>query len=128
VRYLLDTHTFLWWIADDPRMSPRVRAIIREHGNEINFSAASAWEIAIKAALGRITFQENPRSLIPAQVLANGFASLHVETHHALEILTLPPLHRDPFDRLLIAQALAEDLPLLTSDGLITQYPVPTVW
>jgi len=128
VRYLLDTHAFLWWIADDRRLSSPARAVIEDPDNEIHVSAVSAWEIAIKAGLGRITFQEDPARLIPAQLAANGFVDVPIESRHALGVLQLPLLHRDPFDRLLVAQALAENLPILTADPLVSQYPVPTIW
>lgn len=103
MRYLLDTHTFLWWIVDDPRLSSRSRAIIKEPNNEIYFSAASAWEIAIKAQLGRITFEDDPAAFIPQQIAANGFMNLPIRSEHALHVSTLPLLHRDPFDRILVA-------------------------
>ncbi|HET7035116.1 MAG TPA: type II toxin-antitoxin system VapC family toxin [Thermomicrobiaceae bacterium] len=128
MRYLLDTHAFLWWVMDDRRLSGRVRALIQDPENELLFSAASAWEIAIKARLGRIRLQGDPREVIPQQLVANGFAQLAIETPHALEVATLPLLHRDPFDRLLVAQALLEGLPLLSADPAIAQYDIPVIW
>ncbi len=128
MRYLLDTHTFLWWITDDPRLSPRVRAIIREPAHEVVFSAASAWELAIKAQLGRIHVSGDLATFVPQQLAANGFAQLAVEVRHALRVAALPPLHRDPFDRILVAQASLDDLPLLSRDPAIAQYGVPVVW
>ncbi len=128
MRYLLDTHTFLWWIIDDPQLSSRVRALMRGADAEIFFSAASAWEISIKAQLGRIAFQGDPTDVIPQQIAANGFVSLPIEVRHTLQAYKLPLLHRDPFDRMLVAQALLEDLPLLTTDPAITQYPVSCIW
>ncbi|MDO8672015.1 MAG: type II toxin-antitoxin system VapC family toxin [Dehalococcoidia bacterium] len=128
MRYLLDTHAFLWWIMADPRLSTRAMEIVRDAGNEIWFSAASAWEIAIKARLGRITFAEDPVSFIPRQIAANGFKNLVVENEHALFVCALPLLHRDPFDRLLIAQASVEKMMLLTADRAFAMYDVPVVW
>lgn len=128
MRYLLDTHTFLWWILDDPRLSSQVRAIIQEPEHEILFSAASAWEIAIKAQLGRIDLQEDPTEFIPQQITANGFSIVPIELPHAVQIFRLPLLHRDPFDRILIAQAQVEHLPLLTADPAIARYPVSVIW
>ena len=128
MRYLLDTHTFLWWIDDDPRLSDRVRSIIRGADNEIVFSAASAWEIAIKSQLGRAEFPAELVRLVAEQVVANSFTSLSIEIRHALYLATLPLIHRDPFDRMLIAQSLVDDLPLLTADLTIGRYDVPTIW
>ena len=126
--YLLDTHTFIWWILDDPRLSARVRAILQQQDNDIFFSIASIWEISIKAQLGRIPFSEDPAVVIPQQIAANGLLVLPIEVPHALQVYRLPLLHRDPFDRMLVAQAMIEDLPLLTSDPLIAQYPVSVIW
>ncbi len=128
MRYLLDTHAFLWWILDDPRLSRRAGAIIRDPDNEVLFSAASAWEIAIKAQLGRITFEDDLAELIPHQVAANGFVSLAVTTDHALQVSALPMLHRDPFDRMLVAQAQREKVALLSADPAVAQYAVETLW
>ncbi len=127
MRYLLDTHAFLWWIADDPRLTERVRAILRDGHQEVFFSAASAWEIAIKTRLGRLEFDEDVAEYIPRQLLANGFSPLPVEVRHALRVHSLPLLHRDPFD-LLVAQALLEGLPILTADPALAQYPVAALW
>lgn len=128
MRYLLDTHAFLWWILADPRISPRAAAIIQDHANEIWFSAASAWEIAIKAQLGRITFEDDLVECIPRQVVANGFKHLPIQAKHALQVARLPPLHRDPFDRMLVAQALVEQMVLLSADQAIAKYDVTVVW
>lgn len=128
MRYLLDTHTFLWWIVDDLRLSSRARAIIQDPGNEIWFSAASAWEMAIKAQLGRITFEDDLVAFVPQQVAANGFKNLPIQSEHALRVSRLPLLHRDPFDRILVAQALTERMPLLTGDQTIASYDVEVVW
>ncbi|MBI2912117.1 MAG: type II toxin-antitoxin system VapC family toxin [Chloroflexi bacterium] len=128
MRCLLDTHAFLWWIADDPRLTERVRAILRDAEQEIFFSAASAWEIAIKTRLGHLDFDEDVAEFIPRQLLANGFSPLPVQVRHALRVHSLPLVHRDPFDRLLVAQALLEDLPILTADPIVAQYPVDVLW
>lgn len=128
MRYLLDTHAFLWWILDDPRLSRRAAAIIADAGNEILFSAASAWEIVIKAQFGRIAFEDNIVEFIPRQVSANGFRNLPVHSEHALHVSKLPLLHRDPFDRMLVAQAQIEKVPLLTADQAVAQYQIEVVW
>lgn len=128
MRALLDTHTFLWWITDDPQLSPRVRALIHEGTTELFLSAASGWEIAIKHALGRIQLPQRPEEFIPAHLTLNGIQGLPVVMRHALHAPTLPPLHRDPFDRMLVAQAQLEHLPILTADAQVAQYHVETVW
>ena len=128
MRHLLDTHTFLWWISDDRRLSAQVRRIIGSPEHEIVFSAASAWELAIKAQLGRIDLPSDPAAFIRRQLIVNGFVGLPITLEHAVRVAGLPPLHRDPFDRILVAQALLEDMPLVTADRLITQYPVRVVW
>ncbi len=128
MRYLLDTHTFLWWILDDPQLSSRIRLILQQQDNEIFLSVASVWEISIKAQLGRIPFGEDPAVVIPQQIAANGLAVLPIEVPHALQVYRLPLLHRDPFDRMLVAQAMLEDLPLLTAAPSIAQYQVSVIW
>jgi PIN domain nuclease of toxin-antitoxin system len=128
MRHLLDSHTFLWWIADDSQLSPTVRKIIAASEHEILFSAASAWELVIKARLGRLNLSTDPAAFLHRQVKINGFVPLSITMEHAMRVADLPPLHRDPFDRILIAQAVLEDVPLLTADLLIKQYPVRVVW
>lgn len=127
MRYLLDTHTFLWWITGDSRLSPRVGAIVENPDNEILLSVVSAWEISIKVGLGRLKLPGFP-DLIPQQLVANGFVALPVAVPHALEVSKVPLLHRDPFDRMLVAQAWVEDLPVLTADQAIAQYDVSVIW
>ncbi|NPV30026.1 MAG: type II toxin-antitoxin system VapC family toxin [Firmicutes bacterium] len=128
MRALLDTHTFLWWITDDPQLSPRVREIISSGENKLFLSAASGWEMAIKAALGKLTFPGSLKIFIIEQLAVNGIDSLPVELAHALHVSTLPVIHRDPFDRLLIAQAQLENLPILTADPQIGRYDVEVIW
>jgi len=119
VRLLLDTHVFLWWCADDPRLGEAERAAIRSGANEVFLSAASVWEMAIKQALGRLEIPE-PASAAAARL---GIEPLPVVFDHAEATLRLPPLHRDPFDRLLLAQASVEGITLVTRDPQIRSYP-----
>jgi PIN domain nuclease of toxin-antitoxin system len=128
LRVLLDTHAFLWWITDDPRLSERARGVIRSGRNELFLSAASGWEIAIKAGLGRIRLPEPMGSFLVDQMVRNGIEALPVSMRHALHVHTLPPLHRDPFDRMLVAQAQLEDLEILTADPAFSQYAVRAIW
>jgi PIN domain nuclease of toxin-antitoxin system len=128
LRALLDTHVFLWWISDDPKLPERVREIIGDGGNELHFSAASCWEIAIKAQLGKLDLPRKPDIFISEQMAVNAVQGLPVYPSHALHVFNLPPLHRDPFDRIIVAQSLLEAMPVITSDRLIAQYKVKTIW
>jgi PIN domain nuclease of toxin-antitoxin system len=128
MRVLLDTHAFLWWIVDDPRLSTRAREIIGDGANELLLSAASGWEIATKAGLGKLDLPGDVESFILDQMALNAIDGLAVLMRHALHIQKLPQYHRDPFDRLLVAQAELEDLPILTADPQVAQYAVRTIW
>lgn len=128
MRFLLDTHAFLWWITDDIQMPAQVREIISDEGNELFLSVASCWEIAIKAQLGKLQIAENPETYIPDQMQRNAIQGLPIQTSHALHVFNLPYHHRDPFDRMLVSQAQLENLPIITSDSLIAQYNIQTIW
>jgi len=119
MRLLLDTHAFLWWCADDPRLGTAERHAIRNGANEVLLSAASVWEMSIKQALGRLEIPEQPS----AAVARLGIGRLPVAFEHAEALLGLPALHRDPFDRLLVAQARVEGLTLVTHDPQVRAYP-----
>jgi len=121
VRLLVDTHIFLWWCADDRRLGSAEREAIRNPANEVYLSAASVWEIVLKQALGRLRVPE-PAS---AAALRLGFQPLPITFEHAEAAASLPSLHRDPFDRLLVAQARVESLTLITHDPSIRSYPGP---
>lgn len=128
MRYLLDTHTFLWWALNDPQLSPSCRNIISDPTNTIYFSAASAWEIAIKSQIGKLPLPESPVIYIPAKLRHNGFTPLPISVDHSVHTFNLPLHHRDPFDRILVAQSVIENLPILTADALIALYGVRTIW
>lgn len=128
MRALLDTHTFLWWVLDVPRLSADARSILEDGANELLFSAASAYELTIKAETGRLTLPEPAASYIPSRLAANAFESLSVELPHAVRAGSLPSIHRDPFDRMLVAQGQVEGLPILTADPAISRYDVETIW
>jgi PIN domain nuclease of toxin-antitoxin system len=128
VRALLDTHVFLWWITDDERLSGRVREIISDGRNELFFSAASGWEIAIKVRLGRLEIPGNLERFVVDQVSRNAFQVLPIYLGHALHVHELPDHHRDPFDRILVSQAILEEMSLLSADSEIPRYPVEVVW
>lgn len=128
MRALLDTHTFIWWIVDDPKLPSYVRSIIGDGDNELFFSAASCWEIAIKAQIGRIKLPSRPDIFISEQLALNAVQTLPIQVSHALHVFNLPHHHRDPFDRMIVAQSQLEDLPILTLDPLIAKYKVKTIW
>jgi PIN domain nuclease of toxin-antitoxin system len=128
LRALLDTHAFLWWTTDDVRLSDRAREVFADGRNELFFSAASGWEIAIKAALGKIQVPEDLERFLAEQLSRNAIQVFPIHLSHALRVYTLPNYHRDPFDRLLVAQAILEKVPLLSADLYISRYPVETIW
>jgi PIN domain nuclease of toxin-antitoxin system len=121
VDLLLDTHALVWWDVADARLSAAARAAITNPASDVYVSAASVWEIAVKQRVGRIPFAGSPI----AAIQRNGFISLPISEDHAEAAAMLPPIHQDPFDRILIAQALLRGLVLVTSDRFISQYAVP---
>lgn len=127
MRILLDTQCWLWMTLAPERFSPRARALVENREHVLYLSAASAWEIAIKHALGKLHLPEPPVTYVPTRVAALGTQPLAIEHQHALHVATLPAHHRDPFDRLLVAQAQLDDLPILTADPLIGAYDVTTI-
>jgi PIN domain nuclease of toxin-antitoxin system len=128
LRLLLDTCTFLWLNSDPSRLPGRVRQLCADEDNRLYFSAVSAWEIASKHYSGRLALPVSPQEYIAGCRAANGIATLRFREDDAFQLSKLPLLHKDPFDRMLICQAIARGLTILTPDGLITQYPVLTTW
>lgn len=128
MRLLLDTCTFLWLAGGSASLSPGAAAAIRDASNQVYLSAVSAWEIASKYRTGRLPLPVPPDRLIPAERDVRGLLALAFDEDAALQVLRLPPLHRDPFDRMLVSQAIAGGLVLVTPDPLITQYPVRVTW
>lgn len=124
MKLLLDTQVLLWAAGDSARLSPAARKALKSPRNELIFSAASLWEITIKSSLGRDDFRVEPR-VLRRGLLDNGYVELPVTSQHAVGLDALPPLHRDPFDRILVAQAITEGITLMTSDGQVAQYPGP---
>lgn len=127
MRALIDSHVFLWWVLAAPRLTRAMRDVISDGANDILLSAASAYELAWKAADGRLTLPVAPDTYIADRLLANGFEALPVDLDHALAAAALPRIHRDPFDRLLVAQARREGIPILTADPVIARYDVETI-
>jgi len=128
VRFLLDTHTFLWWITDDPHLSERARQVISDPENDIFLSAASGWEMAIKTQLGKLQLPDRFEQFIAEQLFRNNITSLPVMMSHALHVQSLLLHHRDPFDRLLIAQGQLEKMPIITTDSVFADYDVEIMW
>jgi PIN domain nuclease of toxin-antitoxin system len=128
VRVLLDTHVWLWWFLEPDRLGGKAKALIGRTGTTPVLSAASSWEIAIKHALGKLKLPEPPSRYVPSRLGAQGMRSIAVEHAHALRVATLPRHHDDPFDRLLIAQAQIERMPVLTADARFLPYEVDVLW
>ena len=124
MKLLLDTHLLLWAAGEPERLSAGARALINDPANDLFFSAASLWEVVIKRRLGRHDFKVDAR-LLRRGLLDNGYNELPIISDHVVALESLPTLHRDPFDRILVAQATEEGITLLTSDSLVAQYPGP---
>ena len=125
---LLDTCTFLWIVTDAPELSARARELFQDASNAVYLSAVSAWEIAVKYTLGRLPLPETPERFVGPMRTRHGIEPLPLEEEAVLMLPRLPELHRDPFDRMLVCQALTHQLVLLTPDALIRQYPARVVW
>jgi PIN domain nuclease of toxin-antitoxin system len=128
VRVLLDTHAFLWFITDDAKLSATGKVTIADPANDILISPASYWEVAIKVSLGKYPLSVPFETLITHGIADNEFEILPIEPKHAAAVSNLPFHHRDPFDRLLIAQALVEQVPLVSADTAFDAYPINRLW
>ena len=128
MRLLLDTHAFLWFITDDPQLSATARALIADPDNEILISPASYWEIAIKVRLGKYPLSAPYETLITQGIDGNGFKILPIEPRHTAILTAMPFHHRDPFDRLIVAQAEVEQLPIVSVDAVLDAYGVQRLW
>ncbi|MBY0513488.1 MAG: type II toxin-antitoxin system VapC family toxin [Gemmataceae bacterium] len=128
MRALLDTHAFLWFVLDDPQLSGAAKALVEDPANDVEVSPASYWEIAIKIRLGKYTLPQPYQTFMETQLVVNDFRILHVEPKHTALLTTLDLHHKDPFDRLLIAQAVAEQIPIVSGDVVFDQYPVRRLW
>jgi PIN domain nuclease of toxin-antitoxin system len=128
MKVLLDTHTFIWWDSDPAKLSPRATAVCLEPGNKLLLSTASVWEIVIKAALGKLTLSVPLAEVIASQQQRNRLDVLAVELQHVLALEQLPAHHKDPFDRLLVAQALVEGAVLVSKDPVFASYPITVHW
>jgi PIN domain nuclease of toxin-antitoxin system len=124
VKLLPDTHLLLWAAGQPERLSKKARALLNAPENELFFSAASLWEVVVKRSLGRADFKVDAR-VLRRGLLDNGYSELPIGSEHTVALESLPPLHKDPFDRMLVAQAQVEGITLLTADARVAQYPGP---
>ena len=127
MKVLLDTHVWLWSLSEPGRLSKEAKRILASRRNAVHLSAVSAWEIAIKVAVGKLDLPEPPESYVPTRMARQGLVPLVVTHAHALAVAKLPLHHRDPFDRLLVAQSLVERLPLLTADPAFAPYGIEII-
>jgi len=128
LRFLLDTCTFLWWMAEPGRLSQRARGLLLDRGHEFYLSVVSAWEISVKYAAGRLPLPLPPAEYVPSRRRVCGITALPLTEQEAVHVPRLPKIHSDPFDRMLICQAIVHGLPVLTPDPQIAQYPIRVVW
>ncbi len=128
MRLLLDTHAFLWWLDGDRHLPSRVRAVIGESSNDVLVSAASVWEIATKARLGKLPNAMDVAADVPACIDSQGFVPLPITVHHAQRAGSLIGDHRDPFDRMLIVQAQAEGVPIASNETIFDRFGVARLW
>lgn len=128
MKLLLDTHCWIWLVAEPERIRPDVVEMVVTEGNEVYVSAATAWEIVIKHALGKLSLPIVPAEYVPQRMAALGHLPLAIEQRHALQVAGLPLHHRDPFDRMLVAQAQADDMHIVTADRLVAAYDVHVIW
>jgi PIN domain nuclease of toxin-antitoxin system len=130
VRLLLDTHTWLWFYLGDSQLSQAARSLIEDAGNAKLVSPASCWEAAIKISIGKLQLREPYEAVLRHSIVDNGFAVLPIEDRHVVQVsgLAFPPGHKDPFDRLLVAQAMVENIPIVSADVQLDSYPVRRLW
>lgn len=126
--YILDTHTFLWFASGNPRISGKAKKTIENSRNQIFVSSALVWELSIKTGIGKIEFKKDLDTFISECIRSYNFTPLPITIPHAIQTSKLPEIHKDPFDRILIAQSISEKSPIITSDKYIQKYDVKTIW
>ncbi len=127
-RLLLDTHTFLWWVDDAPDLTAAARRAIGDVRNQCCLSMVSCWEMAIKSSLGKLRLSRPVDRFVTEQLAANGFTLLSIELRHAANVEKMPFHHRDPFDRLIVAQAMADKLTIVSADNILCKYGAKVLW
>lgn len=128
MQVLMDAHSFLWFVNGSSQLSTRARGIIEDPANDKFLSMANIWEMAIKISLGKLSIAQPFEQFIPHQLLINGFEMFEIKFEHVARVIQLPFHHRDPFDRLLIAQSLAEQIPVISADSVFDLYSVDRLW
>lgn len=128
MRLLLDTHTFIWYVTDNPKLSAHVKLLIEDENNEKLVSIASIWEMAIKHSIGRLNFSLPFMEFVGQQLTVSNIGLLEINLQHIEVVASLPLHHRDPFDRLIIAQSMAEQIPILSVDAIFDAYAIARVW
>jgi PIN domain nuclease of toxin-antitoxin system len=128
VNLLIDAHALIWTYFDPAQLSAKARSEISDANNRVFVSPASHWEIAIKMSTGKLQLAESFADFVQHAILDNGFSILPIEPHHTAELVTLPYHHRDPFDRLIVVQAMAEKMPLVSADAILDKYPIQRIW
>jgi len=128
MRLLLDTSSFLWFVAGSGKLSVKARELMEDFDNELVLSVASLWEMAIKVSIGKLELLRQFDQFIPEKLEENEIEILHVELAHLSEMMKLPFHHRDPFDRLIIAQSISENLPVIARDSFFKEYPIEIIW
>ncbi len=126
--FLLDTHTFIWWVDDSPKLSLRAKEIIADMNNDCYFSLVSSWEIAIKCSINKMRLSLPVEKYIPQNMASNNFKQLPISFRHVSKVEILPLHHRDPFDRLLVAQAMTEQMVFISADTAFDRYEVKRIW
>lgn len=128
MRLLLDTHAFIWWDSEPQRLSPQALALCKDPGNQLMLSVVSLWEIQIKSQIDKVRLRHPLSEIVQAQQEANGMTILPLTALHVYGLDNLQPFHKDPFDRMLVAQAKVEKLRLVSSDEMLKKYPIEVVW
>ena len=128
MRLLLDTHTFIWYVTDNPKHSAHVKLLIEDENNEKLISIASIWEMAIKHSIGRLNFSLPFMEFVGQQLTVSNIGLLEINLQHIEVVASLPLHHRDPFDRLIIAQSMAQQIPILSVDAIFDAYAIARVW
>jgi PIN domain nuclease of toxin-antitoxin system len=128
MKYLLDTHTLLWLVCDSPNLSPKVKELFQSSQNTILFSTAGIWEMALKISINKLTLPYSISEFVEREIRGNSIEVLPIKPSHCFELEGLPFYHRDPFDRMIIAQSMYEKLPIVTVDLAFRKYPIEVVW
>ncbi len=127
MRFIVDTQVWLWWHAEPEKLGPKARALLEDENNEAFLSAASVWEIAIKYSVKKLPLPEAPREYVSSRIASGQFSIMDITANHALECAALPMHHKDPFDRILVSQAMVERISILTADRIIRKYAVEVI-